>query len=171
MKLDFRRFARETAVLTGAMAVVSAAVFFFLVPSRAAVSSVAGAAIIINGVVDLPVSLITLIINAVLIAVGLLVFGRGFALNTIYTCLLLSAFMAALEFIFPDYTSITGSQELDVVCYVLIVSWGLAILFRHNAASGGLDILAQVMNKYLHIEVGRALSIAGIAIALCSGLV
>lgn len=171
MKLDFRRFARETAVLTGAMAVVSAAVFFFLVPSRAAVSSVAGAAIIINGVVDLPVSLITLIINAVLIAVGLLVFGRGFALNTIYTCLLLSAFMAALEFIFPDYTSITGSQELDVVCYVLVVSWGLAILFRHNAASGGLDILAQVMNKYLHIEVGRALSIAGIAIALCSGLV
>lgn len=171
MKLDFRRFARETAVLTGAMAVVSAAVFFFLVPSRAAVSSVAGAAIIINGVVDLPVSLITLIINAVLIAVGLLVFGRGFALNTIYTCLLLSAFMVALEFIFPDYTSITGSQELDVVCYVLIVSWGLAILFRHNAASGGLDILAQVMNKYLHIEVGRALSIAGIAIALCSGLV
>lgn len=168
---DLGRFVRETAILTGAMAVISAAVFFFLVPSKAAVSSIAGAAIIINGVVGLPVSLITLAINAVLIAVGLAVFGKGFAFNTIYTCLLLSGFMAVLELLFPDYTSLTGSAELDVICYVLVVSWGLAILFRHNAASSGLDIIAQIMNKYLHIEVGRALSIAGIAIALCSGFV
>lgn len=84
---------RELAILTGAMAVISAAVFFFLVPSRAAVSSIAGAAIIINGVVDLPVSLITLILNGALIALGLAVFGGGFALNTIYTCALLSAFV------------------------------------------------------------------------------
>ena len=159
---------RELAILTGAMAVISAAVFFFLVPSRAAVSSIAGAAIIINGVVDLPVSLITLILNGALIALGLAVFGGGFAFNTIYTCALLSAFMAALERLFPDFSSLTGSPELDVICYVLVVSWALAILFRHNAASGGLDIIAQVMNRYLHIEVGRALSIAGICIALCS---
>lgn len=162
---------RELAILTGAMAVISAAVFFFLVPSRAAVSSIAGAAIIINGVVDLPVSLITLILNGALIALGLAVFGGGFAFNTIYTCALLSAFMAALERLFPDFSSLTGSPELDVICYVLVVSWALAILFRHNAASGGLDIIAQVMNRYLHIEVGRALSIAGICIALCSAFV
>ena len=162
---------RELAILTGVMAVISAAVFFFLVPSRAAVSSIAGAAIIINGVVDLPVSLITLILNGALIALGLAVFGGGFAFNTIYTCALLSAFMAALERLFPDFSSLTGSPELDVICYVLVVSWALAILFRHNAASGGLDIIAQVMNRYLHIEVGRALSIAGICIALCSAFV
>ena len=84
---------RELAILTGAMAVISAAVFFFLVPSRAAVSSIAGAAIIINGVVDLPVSLITLILNGALIALGLAVFGGGFAFDTIYTCALLSAFV------------------------------------------------------------------------------
>lgn len=84
---------RELAILTGAMAVISAAVFFFLVPSRAAVSSIAGAAIIINGVVDLPVSLITLILNGAFIALGLAVFGGGFAFNTIYTCALLSAFV------------------------------------------------------------------------------
>ncbi len=162
---------RETVILTGAMAVISAAVFFFLEPSKAAVSSIAGAAIIINGVVNVPVSVITLALNAVLIALGLAVFGRSFAFNTIYTCLLLSLFMGALELLLPDYTSITGSAELDVICYVLIVSWGLAVLFRHNAASSGLDIIAQIVNKYLHIEVGRALSIAGIAIALCSGLV
>lgn len=130
---------RELAILTGAMAVISAAVFFFLVPSRAAVSSIAGAAIIINGVVDLPVSLITLILNGALIALGLAVFGGGFAFNTIYTCALLSAFMAALERLFPDFSSLTGSPELDVICYVLVV--------------------------------GRALSIAGICIALCSAFV
>lgn len=118
---------RELAILTGAMAVISAAVFFFLVPSRAAVSSIAGAAIIINGVVNLPVSLITLILNGALIALGLAVFGGGFAFNTIYTCALLSAFMAALERLFPDFSSLTGSPELDVICYVLVVSWALSI--------------------------------------------
>ena len=162
---------REVSILTSLTAVMAAAVFFFLEPSKAAVSSIAGAAIIINGVIDLPVSLITLVLNLLLIAVGLVIFGKAFAFNTIYTCVLLSAFLAALELLFPDYTSFTGSAELDVICYVIIVSWALAILFRHNAASSGLDIIAQIMNKYLHIEVGRALSIAGICIALSSALV
>lgn len=162
---------RELALLTGLTAVMAAAVFFFLEPSRAAVSSIAGAAIIINGVIDLPVSLITLVLNAILIIVGLIVFGRGFAFNTIYTCVLLSAFMAVLEQLFPEQGSLTGSAELDVICYVLVVSWALAILFRHNAASGGLDILAQMMNRYLHIESGKALSIAGTCIALSSAFV
>ena len=171
LKAGISHRAKEIFILTADMAVVSAAVFFFLEPSLAAVSSIAGAAIIINGVIDLPVSLITLILNAILITVGLVVFGRGFAFNTIYTCLLLSGFMAIFEFLLPNYDSLTGSAELDVICYVLIVSWALAVLFRHNAASGGLDILAQIISKYLHIEVGRALSILGMTIALCSGFV
>lgn len=161
----------EFALLTGLTAVIAAAVFFFLEPSKAAVSSIAGAAIIINGLIDLPVSLITLVLNLLLIALGLLVFGKKFAFNTIYNCVLLSAFMAVFELLLPDYSSITGSAELDVVCYVLVVSWALAVLFRHNAASGGLDIVAQIMNKYLNIETGRALSIAGTCIALSSALV
>ena len=56
----------------------------------------------------------------------------------------------------PNHHSITNSQELDVICYVLLVSIGLAILFNRNASSGGLDIVAKIMNKYLYIDLGKA---------------
>lgn len=162
---------KETAIITGAMGIIAAAVFFFLIPSQASVSSIVGVAIIIKGIIDLPISLITLALNGVLIVVGLLAFGKGFASNTLYSCVLISVFLAVLEVLFPHYDSLTGSAALDVVCYILVVSWGTAILFSHNAASGGLDILAQILNKYMKIEVGKALPLIGTFIALSSAFV
>ena len=143
---------KEAAIITGAMGIIAAAVFFFLIPSQASVSSIVGVAIIIKGIIDLPISLITLALNGVLIVVGLLAFGKGFASNTLYSCVLISVFLAVLEVLFPHYDSLTGSAALDVVCYILVVSWGTAILFSHNAASGGLDILAQILNKYMKLH-------------------
>lgn len=162
---------REIAIITVIMALMSAVVYFFLIPSNAAVNSVSGAAIIINGLVDLPISLIALIINAILIILGFLLLGMNFAFNTIYSCVLLSVFLALLENLFPDFSSFTGSAELDVACYVFLVSWLQAVIFRHNAASSGLGVIAQIMNKYLRIDVGKAMSVVGLVIALCSGFV
>ena len=65
----------------------------------------------------------------------------------------------------------TGSQELDVICYILVVSVGLSILFNRNASSGGLDIVAKIMNKYLHMELGKAMSLSGMCVALSAALV
>ena len=163
--------AREIAIITVVMALMSAVVYFFLVPSHAAVNSVSGAAIIINGLIDVPISVIALVINAVLIVLGFLLLGMSFAFYTIYSSVLLSVFLALLENLFPDFTSFTGSAELDVGCYVLTVSWLQAVIFRHNAASSGLGVIAQIMNRYLRIEAGKAMSIVGLGIALCSGFV
>ena len=74
------------------------------------------------------------------------------------------------EQLFPDFQSITQDPLLDVVCYILVVGVGLAILFPRNASSGGLDIVAKIMNKYLRMEMGKAMSLAGIAVALSSAL-
>ncbi len=65
----------------------------------------------------------------------------------------------------------TNSQELDVLCYILVVSVGLSILFNRNASSGGLDIVAKIMNKYLHMELGKAMSLSGMCVALSAALV
>ncbi len=65
----------------------------------------------------------------------------------------------------------TDSQELDVLCYILVVSVGLSILFNRNASSGGLDIVAKIMNKYLHMELGKAMSLSGMCVALSAALV
>ena len=162
---------RELAILTGAVAIIAAAVYFFLVPSHASVSSISGLGIVLANFVPLPLSAITMILNIVLLVIGFLTCGREFGAKTVYTSILLPAFIGLFERLFPDIGSLTDSQELDVLCYILVVSVGLSILFNRNASSGGLDIVAKIMNKYLHMDLGKAMSLSGMCVALSAALV
>ncbi len=163
--------AQEAAILTVAVAIIAAAVYFFLVPSHASVSSISGLGIVLSNFVPLSLSAITMILNVVLLIVGFFTCGREFGAKTVYTSILLPVFIGLFERLFPDIGSLTDSQELDVLCYILVVSVGLSILFNRNASSGGLDIVAKIMNKYLHIELGRAMSLSGMCVALSAALV
>ena len=171
IRLKRRDVVQEAAILTAAVAIISAAVFFFLVPSHAAVSSISGAAIVLANFIPLPISSITMILNVALLLVGFAACGNAFGIKTVYTSVMLPVFLGVLERIFPDYQSLTDSPELDVICYILVVSVGLSILFNRNASSGGLDIVAKILNKYLHIDLGKAMSVSGMCIALSSALV
>ena len=162
---------RELAILTGAVAIIAAAVYFFLVPSHASVSSISGLGIVLANFVPLPLSAITMILNVVLLVIGFLTCGREFGAKTVYTSILLPAFIGLFERLFPNLGSLTDSQELDVLCYILVVSVGLSILFNRNASSGGLDIVAKIMNKYLHMDLGKAMSLSGMSVALSAALV
>ena len=162
---------QEVCILTAAVAVIAAAVYFFLVPSHTSVSSISGLGIVLSNFVPLPLSAITMLLNVVLLLIGFLTCGREFGAKTVYTSILLPFFIGVLERVFPDIGSLTDSQELDVLCYVLVVSVGLSILFNRNASSGGLDIVAKIMNKYLHMELGRAMSLSGMCVALSAALV
>ena len=162
---------RELAILTGAVAIIAAAVYFFLVPSHASVSSISGLGIVLANFVPLPLSAITMILNVVLLVIGFLTCGREFGAKTVYTSILLPAFIGLFERLFPNLGSLTNSQELDVLCYILVVSVGLSILFNRNASSGGLDIVAKIMNKYLHMDLGKAMSLSGMCVALSAALV
>ena len=162
---------RETAVLTGAVAIIAASVFFFLVPSHTSVSSISGLGIVLSNFVPLPLSVITMILNVVLLLIGFVTCGKEFGAKTVYTSILLPVYLAVFEHVFPNFESLTNSSELDVLCYILVVSIGLSILFNMNASSGGLDIVAKIMNKYLHIELGKAMSISGMCVALLAALI
>ena len=162
---------KETLILTIAVAIIAAAVYFFLAPSHTSVSSISGLGIVLSNFVPLPLSAITMILNVVLLIVGFLTCGREFGAKTVYTSIMLPLFLGLFEIIFPNFESMTGSQELDVLCYILVVSIGLSILFNRNASSGGLDIVAKIMNKYLHMELGRAMSLSGMCVALSAALV
>lgn len=161
----------ELFTLTAAVAIIAAAVYFFLVPSHASVSSISGLGIILTNFIPLPLSVITMVLNVVLLIIGFIACGREFGTKTVYTSILLPVFIGIFERIFPNIGSLTKTQELDVLCYVLVVSVGLSILFNMNASSGGLDIVAKIMNKYLHIELGKAMSLAGMCVALSAALV
>lgn len=170
-KLNYKDLAKEALILTGADAIVAAAVYFFLVPSHASVSSISGLGIVLSNFIPLPLSAITMIMNVVLLIIGFITCGKEFGAKTVYTSVMLSVFLALFEALFPNAGSLTGSQDLDVLCYILVVSIGISILFNRNASSGGLDIVAKIMNKYLHIELGKAMSLSGMCVALSAALV
>ena len=112
-----------------------------------------------------------MILNVVLLIAGFLLCGHEFGFKTVYTSILLPVFIGFFEILLPENSSLTGDAALDVVCYIFVVSIGLSILFNMNASSGGLDIVAKILNRYLHMDLGRAMSMSGMLVALSSALV
>lgn len=170
-KTDYKSILIEINILTIAIAIIAVAVYFFLVPSHTSISSMSGLGIVLSNFVPLPLSAITIILNVVLLIIGFFTCGKEFGLKTVYTSVMLPVFLGIFENIFPNTGSITNSQELDVLCYILVVSVGLSILFNRNASSGGLDIVAKIINKYFHMELGKAMSLSGMCVALSAALV
>ena len=170
-KINYAEIMKETGILTVAVAIIAAAVYFFLVPSHASVSSISGLGIVLSNFIPLPLSVITMILNVVLLLIGFVTCGKEFGVKTVYTSVMLPVFLGLFEMLFPNFGSMTDSQELDVLCYILVVSVGLSILFNRNASSGGLDIVAKIMNKYLHMELGKAMSLSGMCVAMSAALV
>ena len=170
-KTDYKSILIEINILTIAIAIIAVAVYFFLVPSHTSIISMSGLGIVLSNFVPLPLSAITMILNVVLLIIGFFTCGKEFGLKTVYTSVMLPVFLGIFENIFPNTGSITNSQELDVLCYILVVSVGLSILFNRNASSGGLDIVAKIMNKYFHMELGKAMSLSGMCVALSAALV
>lgn len=170
-KTDYKSILIEINILTIAIAIIAVAVYFFLVPSHTSISSMSGLGIVLSNFVPLPLSAITMILNVVLLIIGFFTCGKEFGLKTVYTSVMLPVFLGIFENIFPNTGSITNSQELDVLCYILVVSVGLSILFNRNASYGGLDIVAKIINKYFHMELGKAMSLSGMCVALSAALV
>ena len=131
-KLSYAEILKETAILTVAVAIIAAAVYFFLVPSHASVSSISGLGIVLSNFIPLPLSVITMILNVVLLLIGFATCGKEFGVKTVYTSVMLPVFLGLFEMLFPNFGSMTDSQELDVLCYILVVSVGLSILFNRN---------------------------------------
>ena len=161
---------KELAIITVGNVIVAAAVFFFMLPSHVPVGSGAALAMVLSNFIPLSVSTITLIMNVGLLIIGFLLIGPEFGAKTVYCSILMPVVMGVFEKIFPNFQSITQDPLLDVICYILVVGVGLAILFSRNASSGGLDIVAKIMNKYLKMDLGKAMSTSGIVVALSSAL-
>ena len=168
--MKIRKTIEEFAIITVGTIIVAIAVFFFMLPSHVSVGSGAALAMVLSNFIPLSVSTITLIMNVGLLIIGFLLIGPEFGAKTVYCSILMPLVMGVFEKIFPNFQSITQDPLLDVICYILVVGVGLAILFSRNASSGGLDIVAKIMNKYLKMDLGQAMSASGIIVALSSAL-
>lgn len=172
------KFWKELIIMTAGMAIAALAVNYFLVPSKLIVGSISGLSIVISGIFDIfgmtvKVSTVIVIINAILLILAYLLIDREFGIKTVYTALILGPLMDLWEKVLPaselitDGTSVMGDIWLDLCCFVLLLSASQAILFHINASTGGLDILAKIVNKYLHFDIGASISVAG-AIICCT---
>lgn len=166
----FKKVLKDFTVITFGTILAAAAIYFFMLPSHVAVGSASALAMVLSNFIPLPVSVITLVLNVFLLIMGFLLIGPEFGAKTVYTAILLPLVLGAFELIFPNFQSLTQDPFLDVLCYILLVGMAMALLFSKNASSGGLDIVAKIMNKYLRMDLGRAISISGIVVALTSVL-
>ncbi len=163
-----KRSVREFLIITVGTAIIAAAVYFFMLPSHVTVGSASALALVISNFIPLPVSAITFVLNMVLLVIGFLLIGPEFGAKTVYASILLPAIMRVYEVVFPDFQSLTADPFLDTIGYILTVGIGLALLFSCNASSGGLDIVAKLMNRYLRMDLGQAMSVSGMLVALSS---
>ena len=170
------KFWKELLIMTVGMFIAAASVYYFLVPSKIVVGSISGLSIVIsamfeNAGIAVKVSTVVLIINAILLVLAYFLIGKEFGIKTCYTALILGPMMDVWEkicpytnLLAPGETSVMGDLWFDLVCFVLILSMSQAIMFRINASTGGLDILAKIVNKYLHFDIGLSVTIAGVVI-------
>lgn len=164
-------YIREFVIITVATFIIAVSVFFFMMPNNLVIASISGLAIVLQSVTPFGVATISFVFNVSLLIIGFIFVGREFGGKTVYTSILLPIFIGILEQIFPNYKGFTNDPFIDMVCYIFLVSIGLSILFNHNASSGGLDIVVKLLNKYLKIDKGKAMSIAGFCVSLSAAFV
>ena len=163
-----KRTLKEFFIITLGTIIIAAAVYFFMMPSHVTVGSATAVAMVLSNFIPIPVSVITLMINIVLLIIAFFLLGSEFGIKTVYCAILLPVLLYVLEQIFPNFQSITQDPLLDVICYILVVGVGLAFLFSCNASSGGVDIIAKLMNRFLRMDLGKAMSLAGLLVSLSS---
>ena len=173
------KFWKELTIMTLGMFVAAASVYYFLMPSKLVVGSISGLSIVLSAIFEgvglqIKVSTIVLVINIILLILAYFLIDREFGVKTVYTALILGPMMEVWDKILPyqqvlreGTTSVMGDPWFDLVCFVLVLSASQAILFSINASTGGLDIIAKIVNKYLHFDIGASVTVAG-AIICCS---
>ena len=173
------KFWKEFIIMTVAMFIAAAAVYYFLLPSNLVMGSITGLSMVIASLfglvgITVKVSVVVTIINAILLVLAWLLIGQEFGAKTVYTALVLGPMIEIWDMILPasslmepGQTSMMGDIWFDLLCFVLILSASQTILFHINASTGGLDILAKIVNKYLHFDIGTSVSVAG-ALICCT---
>ena len=173
------KFWKELFIMTAGMTIAAAAVYYFLMPSKLVVGSITGLSIVIGKLLNIAgigikVSHVIVIINAILLVLAWILIGKEFGAKTVYTALILGPLVDFWEKVLPidrllepGQMSLMNDPWFDLICFVLILSASQTILFNINASTGGLDILAKIVNKYLHIDIGTSVTVAG-AIICCT---
>lgn len=171
MQVKNKNIVKEYVVLVSAMLIVASAIYFFMMPGNVVVGSVSGLAMVLVHLIPVPMSVMTFFLNVLCLAIGFLLVGKEFGAKTVCCTLLLPLYLYIFEMLFPNNQSLTDDAVLDALCFIVIVSVGQSLLFNENASSGGLDIIAKVLNKYFRLELGTGVAVVGMLTVMSAMLV
>lgn len=168
LKFDFKKF----IIINIGLILLACGLYFFLIPSNLAVGGTTGLAMVISNIIpSISYSLILIILNIVLFILAFIVLGREFGGYTLYSSLALSAMLAFLERLTPMKEAFTDDLFINLTFGILITGVGVGIVFNQNASTGGTDIVAKIINKYFHLDMGKSLMIPDFLITLAAGFV
>lgn len=147
-------------------------IYFFKMPNNFAMGGVSGLAIILkNFTIGISVGPIMMIINIALLVVGFIFIGSSFGSKTVYSSFMLSGMVWLLERVYPMGHSLTDDMFLEMIFAVLLPGIGSAIVFNQGASTGGTDIIAKILTKYMHVNIGKTLLMADFLITCTAGIV
>ncbi|MBZ4664133.1 MAG: YitT family protein [Caloramator sp.] len=162
---------KEYILITLGIFLVAVGIYYFLVPSNLAAGGVSGLAIVINQFFpSIPVGLLMLGMNIILFIIAFIVIGSNFGAKTIYSSLGLSGMIWVLEKLYPISQPMVDDLLLQLLFGILISGIGMGIVFNQNASTGGTDIIAKIINKFFHIDIGKSLLLSDFLITLAAGL-
>ncbi len=137
---------------------VSLGTMLFLIPHELAAGGVTGMSMVINNVLPyISVGFLMIILNIILFIIAFIVLGNKFGAKSIYSSLILSFFIFILEKIIPTDFILTEDLLLNAVFGTITCAIGLAIVFNQNASTGGTDIIAKIISKFFHYDIGKSL--------------
>lgn len=160
-----RESIKEFALITIGIFLVAISVVYFFEPNNIAAGGITGLAIVINHYIPfISIGPLVLMMDAILFIVALIVLGAKFGAKTIYSSFLLSTSMWIMQTFIP--INITNDLILATIFGTLISAVGMSIVFNANASTGGTDIIAKILNKFFHIEIGKSLLIVDFLVTL-----
>jgi len=147
--------------ITIGVLIVALGICFFLIPADLATGGITGLAMIISDIFPaISIGQVLLILNIILFIVGFITIGKAFGAKTIYASFLLTGIIYIVDTYFSIDQPLVDDLFVNLIVGILIQGIGLGIVFNQDASTGGTDIIAKVLNKFFHIEIGKALLMA-----------
>lgn len=166
MGLNKKTF-KEFFFITLGLLFLAAALSVFLVPNNLAAGGISGIAIVVNKYIPaLSVPVIMLGLDVILYIIGFIFIGASFGVKSIYCSLMLPTLMSLITNIFEIKGPFVDDLFINLIFGIVIGALGMGVIFNQDASTGGTDIIAKILNKYLKLDIGKGLLITDFLVTI-----
>ncbi len=158
-----KEYSKQILVIILGNAIIAFAVSQLLVENGIIVGGVSGIGVVLSHFLNLPLSIYVGIINLVLFILGLIFFGKEFALKTVISTF---AFPISLRLFERLPNIFFGLDDIIIICVLsgVLIGFGIGLIIGAGASTGGVDILALLMSKKLGKPISLMLNIIDVTI-------